>query len=72
MGWPSPSTVRLDGTVALVAVAVAAVALAVQVYSIAYLGPGSDDDPDADRRYLPYAAQISLFTARDAAGGGLR
>ena len=56
-------TVRLDGTVALVAVAVAAVALAVQVYSTAYLGPGSDDDPDADRRYLPYAAQISLFTA---------
>ncbi|GAA1762267.1 NADH-quinone oxidoreductase subunit L [Luedemannella helvata] len=46
--------VRLDATVALVAVAVAAVALAVQVYSTAYL---RDDD-----RYAPYAAQVSLFT----------
>ncbi len=46
--------VRLDATVALIAVAVAAVALAVQVYSTAYL---RDDD-----RYAPYAAQISLFT----------
>jgi NADH-quinone oxidoreductase subunit L len=47
--------VRLDPTVALVAVAVAAVALAVQVYSLGYL--------EGDDRYAPYAAQVSLFTA---------
>ncbi|MDM4720889.1 NADH-quinone oxidoreductase subunit L [Micromonospora sp. WMMA1363] len=55
--------VRLDGTVALVAVAVAAVALAVQVYSIGYLKRGPHDDLDVDHRYPPYAAQVSLFTA---------
>ncbi|MEV4705985.1 NADH-quinone oxidoreductase subunit L [Actinoplanes sp. NPDC049316] len=37
-----------------VALAVAVVALCVQVYSVAYLHD--------DRRYAPYAAQISLFT----------
>jgi NADH-quinone oxidoreductase subunit L len=37
-----------------VAVAVAVVALAVQVYSVSYL--------HEDRRYAPYAAQVSLFT----------
>ncbi|WP_442935173.1 NADH-quinone oxidoreductase subunit 5 family protein [Micromonospora sp. CPCC 206061] len=47
--------VRLDQASALVAVAVGVVALAVQVYSITYL---HDDD-----RYVPYAAQVSLFTA---------
>jgi len=47
--------VRLDPAVALVAVAVGAVALAVQVYSVAYLR--------IDERYVPYAAQVSLFTA---------
>ncbi|WP_018218206.1 NADH-quinone oxidoreductase subunit 5 family protein [Salinispora vitiensis] len=55
--------VRLDSTVALVAVAVAAVALAVQVYSIGYLRNGPHDEVDVDHRYPPYAAQISLFTA---------
>ncbi|MEU5948197.1 NADH-quinone oxidoreductase subunit L [Micromonospora sp. NPDC047465] len=55
--------VRLDSAAALVAVAVAAVALAVQVYSIGYLRRGPHDDVDADHRYPPYAAQISLFTA---------
>ncbi|MER7331185.1 MULTISPECIES: NADH-quinone oxidoreductase subunit L [unclassified Micromonospora] len=55
--------VRLDPAAALVAVAVAAVALAVQVYSIGYLRRGPHDDVDADHRYPPYAAQISLFTA---------
>ncbi|GGM49739.1 NADH dehydrogenase [Micromonospora sonchi] len=55
--------VRLDGAAALVAVAVAAVALAVQVYSTGYLERGPHDDVDVDRRYPPYAAQISLFTA---------
>ncbi len=38
-----------------VAVVVATVALAVQVYSVGYLAE--------DRRYAPYAAQVSLFTA---------
>ena len=47
--------VRVDLAAATVAVAVCAVALAVQVYSIAYLHD--------DRRYGPYAAQVSLFTA---------
>jgi NADH-quinone oxidoreductase subunit L len=47
--------VRLDPAVALVAVAVGAVALAVQLYSVAYLR--------IDERYVPYAAQVSLFTA---------
>ncbi|MDT5039063.1 MAG: NADH-quinone oxidoreductase subunit [Actinoplanes sp.] len=43
------------GAVALyVALAVTVVALAVQVYSVAYLHD--------DRRYAPYAAQVSLFT----------
>ncbi len=55
--------VRLDGAAALVAVAVATVALAVQVYSIGYLRSGPPDDPKAEHRYPPYAAQISLFTA---------
>ncbi|NIL41762.1 NADH-quinone oxidoreductase subunit L [Salinispora arenicola] len=55
--------IRLDPTVALVAVAVAAVALAVQVYSIGYLRRGPHDAVDVDHRYPPYAAQISLFTA---------
>jgi NADH-quinone oxidoreductase subunit L len=47
--------VRLDSAAVLVAVAVGAVALAVQVYSVAYLR--------IDERYVPYAAQVSLFTA---------
>lgn len=55
--------IRLDPTVALVAVAVAAVALAVQVYSIGYLRRDPHDAVDVDHRYPPYAAQISLFTA---------
>ncbi|MER7459459.1 NADH-quinone oxidoreductase subunit L [Micromonospora sp. NPDC126480] len=62
-GLPVTLGVRLDGTVALVAVAVAAVALAVQVYSIGYLKRGPHDDVDVDHRYPPYAAQVSLFTA---------
>jgi NADH-quinone oxidoreductase subunit L len=48
-------SVRVDTAAALVAIAVAVVALAVQVYSISYLHD--------DRRYGPYAAQVSLFTA---------
>jgi NADH-quinone oxidoreductase subunit L len=47
--------VRVDPAAALVAIAVGAVALAVQVYSVAYLRD--------DERYVPYAAQVSLFTA---------
>jgi NADH-quinone oxidoreductase subunit L len=47
--------VRLNGPAVLVAVAVTAVAFAVQVYSVAYLRH--------DDRYVPYAAQVSLFTA---------
>jgi NADH-quinone oxidoreductase subunit L len=47
--------VRLDSAAVLVAIAVGAVALAVQVYSVAYLR--------IDERYVPYAAQVSLFTA---------
>jgi NADH-quinone oxidoreductase subunit L len=47
--------IRLDHAAVLVAVAVGAVALAVQVYSVAYLR--------IDERYVPYAAQVSLFTA---------
>jgi NADH-quinone oxidoreductase subunit L len=47
--------IRTSGATALVAVAVGAVALAVQVYSVSYL---ANDD-----RYVPYAAQVSLFTA---------
>jgi NADH-quinone oxidoreductase subunit L len=51
-----PVTVGVSlGPAALyVALAVTVVALAVQVYSIAYLHD--------DRRYAPYAAQVSLFT----------
>src|SRR5690606_23598217 len=47
--------VRIDRAALLVALAVGAVALAVQVYSVSYLGE--------DQRYVPYAAQVSLFTA---------
>jgi NADH-quinone oxidoreductase subunit L len=47
--------VRVDAIAAVVAVAVGVVACAVQVYSVTYL---RDDD-----RYVPYAAQVSLFTA---------
>ena len=47
--------VRVDSVAAVIAVMVCVVALAVQVYSIAYLHD--------DRRYGPYAAQVSLFTA---------
>lgn len=47
--------VRVDSVAAAIAVMVCVVALAVQVYSIAYLHD--------DRRYGPYAAQVSLFTA---------
>jgi NADH-quinone oxidoreductase subunit L len=47
--------VYLTSPMADVAIAVGVVALAVQIYSVAYL--------DTDRRYAPYAAQISLFTA---------
>lgn len=47
--------VRVDVVAALVAVAVGVVACAVQVYSVAYLAD--------DERYVPYAAQVSLFTA---------
>jgi NADH-quinone oxidoreductase subunit L len=54
-GLPVTLGVRLDPAAALVAVAVGAVALAVQVYSVAYLR--------IDERYVPYAAQVSLFTA---------
>jgi NADH-quinone oxidoreductase subunit L len=45
----------LTPAAAIVAIAVGTVALAVQVYSVTYL---HDDD-----RYVPYAAQVSLFTA---------
>ena len=54
-GLPVTLGVRVDGPATMVAVAVGVVALAVQVYSVAYL--------DGDRRYGPYAAQVSLFTA---------
>jgi NADH-quinone oxidoreductase subunit L len=47
--------VRVDVTAAAVAVAVGVVACAVQVYSVGYLA--------GDRRYAPYAAQVSLFSA---------
>ena len=47
--------VRVDLVTAWVAIAVGVVATAVQVYSVAYL---RDDD-----RYVPYAAQVNLFTA---------
>jgi NADH-quinone oxidoreductase subunit L len=47
--------VRVEGATVLVSLAVGAVALAVQVYSVAYLRD--------DERYVPYAAQVSLFTA---------
>jgi NADH-quinone oxidoreductase subunit L len=47
--------VRIDTAALAVAVAVGVVALAVQVYSVSYLHD--------DRRYAPYAAQVSLFTA---------
>ncbi|HEX5596743.1 MAG TPA: NADH-quinone oxidoreductase subunit L [Micromonosporaceae bacterium] len=48
--------VRVNGAATLVALAVAVVALAVQVYSVAYL-------TEEARRYAPYVAQVSLFTA---------
>ncbi len=48
------AVLRLDGLSALVASLVALVALAVQVYSIAHLA--------RDERYVPYAAQLMLFT----------
>ncbi|MEV0896440.1 NADH-quinone oxidoreductase subunit L [Actinoplanes sp. NPDC049802] len=44
----------VDAAAAYVAVAVTVVALFVQIYSITYLHD--------DRRYAPYAAQVSLFT----------
>ncbi|MGH3730974.1 MAG: NADH-quinone oxidoreductase subunit 5 family protein [Micromonosporaceae bacterium] len=47
--------VRVDPIAVLVAIAVGVVACAVQVYSVAYLAD--------DQRYVPYAAQVSLFTA---------
>jgi NADH-quinone oxidoreductase subunit L len=47
--------VGVDSAALLVATAVGVVALAVQVYSISYL--------EGDDRYVPYAAQVSLFTA---------
>ncbi|MGH3711845.1 MAG: NADH-quinone oxidoreductase subunit 5 family protein [Micromonosporaceae bacterium] len=47
--------VRVDAIAVLVAVAVGVVATAVQLYSVAYLHD--------DERYVPYAAQVSLFTA---------
>ncbi|GAA4917726.1 NADH dehydrogenase subunit L [Stackebrandtia albiflava] len=49
------AAVTVTPVAAYVAVAVATVALLVQVYSYAYL---RDDD-----RYVPYAAQVALFTA---------
>ncbi|HEX6074533.1 MAG TPA: NADH-quinone oxidoreductase subunit L [Micromonosporaceae bacterium] len=47
--------VRVDQIAALVAVAVGVVACGVQLYSVSYLHD--------DERYVPYAAQVSLFTA---------
>ncbi len=47
--------VRVDAIAAVVAVAVGVVACAVQVYSVTYLHD--------DERYVPYAAQVSLFSA---------
>ena len=47
--------VRVDSIASQVAVAVGVVACAVQVYSVAYLRD--------DERFVPYAAQVSLFTA---------
>jgi NADH-quinone oxidoreductase subunit L len=47
--------VRVDAVAAAVAVAVGVVACLVQVYSVGYLA--------GDRRYGPYAAQVSLFSA---------
>jgi NADH-quinone oxidoreductase subunit L len=44
----------VDAAAAYVALAVTVVALCVQIYSITYLHD--------DRRYAPYAAQVSLFT----------
>ncbi|WP_433793275.1 NADH-quinone oxidoreductase subunit 5 family protein [Actinoplanes sp. CA-252034] len=44
----------VDAAAAYVALAVTVVALSVQIYSITYLHD--------DRRYAPYAAQVSLFT----------
>jgi NADH-quinone oxidoreductase subunit L len=46
---------RIDGLAAVVAVMVCVVALLVQVYSVGYL--------KGDKRYSPYAAEVSLFTA---------
>ena len=56
--------VLLTTPMAYVAIAVASVALAVQIYSVSYLSE--------DRRYAPYAAQISLFTAAMLLVAGLR
>jgi NADH-quinone oxidoreductase subunit L len=47
--------VRVDVIASLVAVAVGVVACGVQLYSVSYLHD--------DERYVPYAAQVSLFTA---------
>ncbi len=47
--------VRVDAIASLVAVAVGVVACGVQLYSVSYLHD--------DERYVPYAAQVSLFTA---------
>jgi NADH-quinone oxidoreductase subunit L len=54
-GLPVTFGVRVDLAALFVAVAVGVVALAVQVYSVSYLA--------GDDRYVPYAAQVSLFTA---------
>ncbi|MGH3546430.1 MAG: NADH-quinone oxidoreductase subunit 5 family protein [Mycobacteriales bacterium] len=55
LGDLSVTTVlRLDGLAALVACLVTLIALAVQVYSTAHLA--------GDARYVPYAAQVTLFT----------
>jgi len=54
-GLPVTFGVRVDWAAVYVALAVGVVALAVQAYSVSYL---ADDD-----RYVPYAAQVSLFTA---------
>ncbi len=48
------AVLRLDGLCALVSCLVTLIALAVQVYSTAHLAN--------DQRYVPYAAQVTLFT----------
>ncbi len=54
-GLPVTFGTWVNGPAGLVAIAVGVVALCVQVYSVAYLHD--------DRRYPPYAAQVSLFTS---------